>query len=107
MNSVNLPTGAQRNVEVGLVWKEIHNGAAGFTFRVPFQTTFRVSAGAADVTVSIDGTLAMTLRAGEVEYFNVGAGASGDNRATVEVVIGAADARVQMAENLDPGRRTR
>lgn len=106
MKPVNLPTGAQRNVESGLVWKEIFNGAGGITFEVPFQVTFRVSA-AANVTVTMDGVLAMTLRAGEVELFNSGAGAPGDGISTVKIVIGAGDARVQVAAEIDPGRRTR
>jgi hypothetical protein len=105
MKPVNLPSGAQRNAEVGLLWKEVFNGAGGFTFELPFQYTIRVSAGA-NVTVTIDGVLAMTMRAGEVERFNTGAGYP-DSRSTVTVVIGAGDARVQVAEEKDPGRRTR
>jgi hypothetical protein len=105
MKPVNLPAGSQRNSEVGLLWKEVYNGAAGYTAELPFQYTFRVSA-AADVTVTIDGVLAMTLRSGEVERFNTGAGYT-DTRSTVTVVIGAGDARVQVAEEKDPGRRTR
>lgn len=106
MKPVNLPSGAQRNTEVGLVWEEIFKGAGGTTFELPFQNTFRVSA-AADVTVTIDGVLAMTMRTGEVERFNTGAGTPGDSRSFVTVVIGAGDARVQVAKEKDPGRRTR
>lgn len=105
MKPVNLPTGAQRNAEVGLVWREILNGAGGLTTELPIQTTFRVSAGG-DVTVTIDGVLAMTLRTGEVERFNTGSGTT-DGRNTVTVVINAVSARVQVAEEKDPGRRTR
>lgn len=106
MKPVNLPSGAQRNVESGLVWREEFNGAGGTTFELPFQYTFRVSA-AANVTVTMDGVLAMTLRSGEVERFNTGAGLAGNNKSTVTVVIGAGDARVQIAEEKDPGRRSR
>lgn len=106
MKPVNIPTGAQRNTEVGLVWREVLNGSGGLTIELPFQTTFRVSAGA-DVTVTMDGVLAMTLRNGEVERFNTGAGAAGDGRSTITVVIGAAAARMQVAEEKDPGRRSR
>lgn len=106
MKPVNLPTGAQRNTETGLVWREVYNGAGGFTMELPFQYTFRVSAGA-NVTVTVDGELAMTLRTGEVERFNTGAGAPADQKNTVTVIIGAGDARVQVAEEKDPGRRVR
>ena len=104
MKSVNIPSGALRTVNVGLVWKEVFNGAGGTTLTVPFQTTLRVSAGA-NVTVTLDGVLAMTLRAGEVEYFCVGAG-SVAGASTVSVVIGTGDARVQQALDSDfAGRR--
>lgn len=106
MKPVNIPSGAQRNVDSGLVWREIFNGAGGTTFELPFQYTIRVSAGA-NVTVTMDGVLCMTLRAGEVERFNTGAGKAGDGISTIKVVIGAGDARVQVAEEKDPGRRTR
>ena len=104
MRWVNIPSGAQRNAETGLVWKEIYNGAAGITFTCLQQATFRVSA-AADVTVTIGGVLAMTMRAGEVERFNAGVGLEGDNRASVTVVIGAGDARVQLALDSDAAAR--
>jgi len=105
MKPVNLPSGAQRNAEVGLVWRQVHTGAAGATLIVPPQSTLRVSAGAADVTVTIGGVLAATLRAGEVEYFNSGLGPEGDGKTSVEVVIGASDARVQIAEETDTKAR--
>lgn len=63
MKPVNIPSGAGRIVESGLVWQEIYNGAGGTTLYLPIQATFRVSAGAS-VTVSLDGILAMTLRLG-------------------------------------------
>lgn len=106
MRYANLPSGAAREVEVGLVWREVYNGAGGTSFRVKIQSTIRVSA-AASVAVTIDGVLAITLRAGEVERINVGAGAAGDERSTVLVEIGPGDARVQLAEDIDPGRRSR
>lgn len=49
----------------------------------------------------------MTLRNGEVELFNTGAGLAADNRSVVTVIIGAGSARVQIAEEKDPGRRIR
>jgi len=105
MRAVNLPTGAQRNLQVGCVLRELYNGSAGFTIELPFQYTIRVSAGA-DVTVTMDGILCATLRSGEVEYFNTGAGQT-DGLSTVTVVIGAGDVRVQVAEEREAGRRTR
>jgi hypothetical protein len=105
MKAVNLPTGAQRNLNSGYVFREVYNGSGGFTTELPFQHTVRVSAGA-NVTVSMDGVLCATLRTGEVEYFNTGAGRT-DDRSTVTLVIGAGDARVQIGEEKDPGRRTR
>ena len=99
MKSVNIPSGALRHVHVGLVYQEIYNGAGGTTFIAPFQSTIRVSA-AANVTVTLDGVLACTLRAGEVELFNVGAG-NVPGASTVTVVIGPGDARVQLAQESD------
>lgn len=100
MKPVNIPSGAQRNSDVGLVWRQLYNGSAGITFQGPVQGTIRVSAGA-DVTVTIGGVLAATLRSGEVEYFNLGVGASGDLKTPVTVIIGTGDVRVQIAEESD------
>jgi hypothetical protein len=85
------------------MYTEVYNGSAGITLNVPLQTTLRVSAGA-DVTITIDGKLACTLRAGEVEFFNVGSGWTPGNT-TVPFVVGAGDVRVQQASELDPGRK--
>lgn len=106
MKPTNIPSGSQRTVDTGFVWREVYKGAAGFTMELQMQSTFRVSA-AADVTVTIDGVLAMTLRVNEVEYFNVGAGKANDSKSTVTVVIGAADARIQVALENDYGRQSR
>ena len=103
MKSVNVPSGALRQVDVGLVWQEIYNGSGGATFNAPWQSTIRVSAGA-DVTVTLDGVLAMTLRSGEVEYFNTGSGNVPSQRYVV-VVIGAGNARVQVAQESDVAGR--
>lgn len=105
MRTANLSAGSVRQSNVGLKWREELTNTTG-EFRVPFQTTFRVRA-SAGTTVTIDGELAMTMAAGEVEYFNVGAGAKEDDRSTVKVEIGGAAAFVQVAEDKDPGRRTR
>lgn len=104
MKFVNLPAAAARNAETGLVWTEIYNGSAGVTFQCLPQQTIRVSAGA-DITVTIDGVLSMTLRSGEVERLNVGSGLEGNQRAKVHVVIGAGDVRVQVAQETDTNAR--
>ena len=105
MKTTNLSAGSQRISTVGLTWEEILTGAQG-TFRVPFQTTFRVRAAGA-TTVTIDGVLAMTMASGEIEYFNSGAGLAGDDRSTIEIIIAGANAFVQVAKDKDPGRRNR
>ena len=104
MKTTNLPAGSARISLVGLVWEEIITAGAG-TFRARFQQSFRVSA-TAGVTVIIDGVLAMTLQAGEVEVFCVGTGKADDKRSTVEVVI-TGTANVQLAKDIETGRRTR
>jgi len=110
MKSGDLPSGAARVVECGFVYQEVYNGTAGTTLQLPMFTTIRVSAGA-NVTVTLDGVLSMTLRSGEVERLNVGGGAKGRSRnqptrgnSLVTVVIGAGDARVQISTMTDDGR---
>jgi len=103
MKTTNIPAGSQRMSQVGLVWQEVITGGTG-TFKVKFQQSFRVSATAA-ATVTIDGELAMTMQSGEVEIFCAGTG-SADDRSTVEVVI-TGGANVQVAKDIETGRRTR
>jgi hypothetical protein len=106
MKTTNLPSGAQRISNVGLVWEEVLTNAQG-TIKVRPQGTFRVRAAGA-TTVTIAGTLAMTMSSGEIEYFNAGMGAPDDNTPWVEVVIGGAAAFVQVAKESDKsGRRSR
>jgi hypothetical protein len=105
MKNANMPAGATRNANVGLVWEEVITGDTG-TIRAQIQGTVRVHALGA-TTVTIGGVLAMTMVAGMVEYFNVGTGVAGDNRATVEVIIGVAAANVQVAKEIETGRRSR
>lgn len=64
------------------------------------QHSFRVSAGAGDVVVTIDSEIACTLRAGEVEWFNVGMGWRTSERAEIEVSI-TGDCRVQVVSETD------
>lgn len=104
MKTTNIPSGAQRFASAGLVWKEEITGGAG-KFRAKFQQTVRVHA-IAQTTVNLDGELCITLEAGETEYINVGTGKGGDERSTVEVdVVGTAN--VQLAKDVETGRRTR
>jgi len=103
MRSVNLPSGAERNVNAGHVWKEVISSGSG-TIILKSQQTFRVRAAAA-TTVTLDGELAMTMAADEVEYFNVGSGVAENGLRTVEVIV-TGTAFVQVSEILPPGRRT-
>ena len=104
MKSTNLPSGAQRTAEVGLVWEEVLTAGAG-TFEVQVQGSIRVRAIALS-TVTIAGILAMTLEAGETEILNVGSGLSADQKTTVTVVV-AGSANVQVALDNERGRRTK
>lgn len=104
MKSTNLPAGSQRNSNVSLLFKETHNGAGPYTTWLLPQQTFRVSAGAGDVEVKIDDEIACTLRAGEVELFNVGMGWRTSERAEIEVVI-TGPSRVQVAADSDYPQR--
>lgn len=73
MRSSNTANEAVRQAESGQVWEEALSGAGGTLTLLPYQT-FRVRAAGA-VTITIDGTLAMTMISGEIEKFNAGNGA--------------------------------
>lgn len=105
MRSTDLPSGGIRQVNAGHVWEEALTGATGTLELLP-QQTFRVRAGAG-TTVTIAGVLAMTMSDGEIEYFNAGTGAKGDGKTRVTVDIGGAAAFVQVARQLERGRRTK
>lgn len=104
MKTTNIPSGAQRQSNAGLVWQEKITNSDG-SFRARFQQTVRVHA-IGKTTISLDGELAITLQAGETEYINVGTGVGGDDRSTVEVTV-AGHANVQLAKDVESGRRTR
>lgn len=72
MRSANLGNQALRHSESGQVWEEKLTNAQGTIVVQPFQT-FRVRATGA-TTVTIDGTLAMTMSSGEIVLFNAGSG---------------------------------
>lgn len=97
MKSANLANKAERNCDVGHVWEEkITNGQG--TLKIEKYSTIRVRAAGA-TTVTIDGVLAATMLSGEVMLFNVGAGVYTTAKDLVQVVIGGANAYVQVAKN--------
>ena len=104
MKTTNLPSGAIREAQVGLVWEEMYVAGAG-TFEVQVQGSIRVRATAL-TSITIAGIPAMTLLAGETEILNVGTGAPGDGKTTVTVVIAGA-ANVSRAVENERGRRTK
>ncbi len=107
MRTSNLANEAVRQAEVGHVWEEVITNNQDTLKLKPFQT-FRVRATGA-TTVTIDGTLAMTMMAGEIAIFNAGSGVPSDvdpssgvivkqaNIATV--VVAGANAYVQVARD--------
>lgn len=88
MKTSSLPSGALRVSETGSVWEEVLTNASG-SIEVPQYAPFRVRA-VADGTVTVDGILAMTMKAGEVVIFNAGDGVPSLSKFTVTVVFGAA-----------------
>jgi hypothetical protein len=104
MKTTNMPSGAQRNTDVGLAWVEVLTNAMG-TIEVPMQGTIRVRATGA-TTVTVGGILAMTMSSGEIERFNVGTGPA-DGKSFVQVVIAGAAAFVQVAKEIEKGRHER
>lgn len=97
MKTSNQSNAAARNSESGHVWREKLTNALG-TLEVLKYATIRVRATGA-TTVTIDGDLAMTMSAGEVEYFNAGIGNQNDKKATVTILIGGVAAFVQVADD--------
>lgn len=104
MKPTNLPSGAQRNADVGLPWVEVLSGAMG-TFEVGLQGTVRIRALGA-TTVTVGGVLAATMMANEIFVLNVGTGPA-DGVSFVLVTIAGAAAFVQVAKEIEKGRHTR
>jgi hypothetical protein len=103
MRTSNIPAGSLRTSEVGLVWEEKISNALG-TIMVRVASPFRVRA-VADLTVTIDGVLAATMKANEILIFNAGDGKAGNlPNQYVEVVIATGAAYVQVAREFDNGR---
>lgn len=85
MKLSNLPNGALRTAECGLVYEEVLSGAAG-TIYVAANTTLRIRA-TASTTVTIDGRLAVTMAANEILVLNVGDGVPALNKTLIAVVF--------------------
>lgn len=100
MRPANIPTGAARVVETGLVWQQLATGSS-ITVELQPYTIFRVHA-LADLTVQIDGQLAMSMVSGQVERFNTGDGSLVDAKRTVTVAISAS---CNMQVGLEVSRR--
>lgn len=99
MRTSNLANRSVRQSESGHVWEEKISGAQA-TIVVAKYATFRVRATGA-TTVTIDGILAMTMSTGEIAVFNAGGGTPNDSKQTVEIIIGGANAFVQVARDAD------
>lgn len=92
----------EKNSEFGLVWEEKISGGQA-TIQVPKYSAVRVRATGA-TTVTIAGVLAATMVDTEVIIFNSGIGDISDQKRTVTVVIGVANAFVQVARTVEPKR---
>ena len=99
MKTANLASATVRQAESGLVYEEKISGGTG-TIEVLRYATLRVRATGA-TTVTIDGVLAMTMSSGEIVILNAGRGNPSDTKTTVTVVIGGANAFVQVARDAD------
>lgn len=89
----------QKNAEAGLVWEEKLSGAQG-SIEVPKYAAVRVRAGAG-TTVTIAGVLSATMADGEILIFNAGIGNISDQKRTVTVTIGVANAWVQVGRTIE------
>lgn len=96
--AINLPTGASRVTDVGLVWREISSGSAG-SWEVPKYCAVRIRTTAA-ATATLDGMLAVTLASGEVFVLNSGRGTNLDKKDTVTLTVSGA-AYIQIGLEVD------
>jgi hypothetical protein len=99
MKTANIASATLRHSESGLLWEEKLTNSTG-TLELTQYATFRVRAAGA-TTVTIDGVLAMTMMANEIAVFCVGRGSQDDTKTTVTVIIGGANAYVQVARDKD------
>ena len=92
-----------RQAETGLKWDEQLTNTQGTLLLLRAQS-FRVRATGA-TTVTIDGVLAATMSSGEILIFNTGHGDQlNTGLRTISVVIGGANAYVQVAAESEPAR---
>jgi hypothetical protein len=96
--AINLPTGASRVTDVGLVWREISTGSAG-TWEVPKFCAVRVRA-TATTSITIDSVLSATMTSGEILIFNSGRGTNLDFKDTV-TLASSGTAYVQVGIEVD------
>ena len=99
MQASNNASGALRTADASFVWEEKLSGAQGVIQVLP-HATFRVRATGA-TTVTIDGILAMTMATGEIAIFNAGKGDPDDPTPMISILIGGANAFVQVARDSD------
>lgn len=99
MKTSNQVNEALRQAEVGKVWVEVLTNAQG-SFQLTDAQTFRVRATGA-TTVTIDGLLAMTMSAGEIELFNSGHGDPDNYSPYITIAIAGANAFVQVAQEVN------
>jgi len=103
MKTSNVITENLRVAETSLQWEEKLTNALGSINVKPIHT-FRVRATGA-TTVSIDGTLAATMSAGEIMIFNTGYGNIINTGLTyVVVTIAGAAAFVQVGKEIKQAR---
>jgi hypothetical protein len=103
MKTANVISENLRVAETGLKWEEKLTNAQG-TLILLRAVTFRVRATGA-TTVTIDGVLAATMSTGEIMIFNTGHGNQlNTGLRTINVVIGGANAFVQVAAEAEPAR---
>lgn len=85
--NINLPTGATRTSEVGLVWQEIKSSTGLTTFEIAKYSAVRIRSTTAGLTVSLDSLLAATMDSGEILILNVGRGTNSDSKETVTLTV--------------------
>ena len=102
MKTSNIMSENLRQAETGLPWVEQITNSTG-TLHLQHAVTFRVRATGA-TTVTIDGLLAMTMSAGEIVIFNTGHGSPDDTSPYIAVIIGGANAFVQVAAEVERAR---
>lgn len=98
--NINLPTGATRTSEVGLVWQEIKSGTGLTTFEVPKYCAVRIRSTTAGLTVSIDSVLAATMDTAEILILNAGRGTNSDTKETVTLTV-SGNCYVQVGIEID------